>query len=46
MHTTQGFKLVALRLVNVDRGLAEKHYADLSSKPFFGALVGAEWVHG
>mmetsp|Transcript_13300 Transcript_13300/g.32498 ORF Transcript_13300/g.32498 Transcript_13300/m.32498 type:complete len:113 (-) Transcript_13300:220-558(-) len=26
-------------MLNVDRGLAEKHYADLSAKPFFGALV-------
>jgi nucleoside-diphosphate kinase len=35
----QGFKLVGLRLLTVDRGLAERHYADLSAKPFFGALV-------
>ena len=26
-------------MLMVDRGLAEKHYADLSSKPFFSALV-------
>jgi hypothetical protein len=25
--------------MNVERALAEKHYADLSSKPFFGGLV-------
>ncbi len=30
---------MGLRLLNVDRGLAEAHYADLSSRPFFGALV-------
>lgn len=35
----KGFKLVGLRMLNVDRGLAERHYADLSAKPFFGALV-------
>lgn len=35
----KGFKLVGLRMLNVERSLAEKHYADLSSKPFFGALV-------
>lgn len=27
------------QLVSVERALAEKHYADLSSKPFFPALV-------
>jgi nucleoside-diphosphate kinase len=35
----KGFKLVGLRLLNVEKGLAERHYADLSSKPFFPALV-------
>lgn len=29
----------ALKLVNVERSFAEKHYADLSSKPFFQGLV-------
>mmetsp|Transcript_11066 Transcript_11066/g.24907 ORF Transcript_11066/g.24907 Transcript_11066/m.24907 type:complete len:158 (-) Transcript_11066:1126-1599(-) len=35
----KGYKLVGLKMLMVDRGLAEKHYADLSSKPFFSALV-------
>ncbi|GFH24044.1 nucleoside diphosphate kinase [Haematococcus lacustris] len=35
----KGFKLVGLRMLNVERSLAEKHYADLSSRPFFGSLV-------
>jgi nucleoside-diphosphate kinase len=35
----RGYKLVALKLRNVERSLAEKHYADLSAKPFFGGLV-------
>ena len=30
---------VALKLVNVDPPFAEKHYADLSAKPFFNGLV-------
>lgn len=30
---------VALKFVNVDRPFAEKHYADLSAKPFFNGLV-------
>ncbi|KAG6503894.1 hypothetical protein ZIOFF_036218 [Zingiber officinale] len=28
-----------LKLVGVERSFAEKHYADLSAKPFFGSLV-------
>jgi nucleoside diphosphate kinase len=35
----RGYKLVGLKMLNVERSLAEKHYADLSEKPFFGALV-------
>lgn len=35
----RGFKLVALKLVQVERAHAEKHYSDLSSKPFFAGLV-------
>ena len=26
-------------MITVDRGLAERHYADLSAKPFFKDLV-------
>lgn len=35
----KGFSLKALKFVNVDRPFAEKHYADLSAKPFFNGLV-------
>ncbi|KAJ7539041.1 hypothetical protein O6H91_11G074700 [Diphasiastrum complanatum] len=35
----KGFKLKALKLVQVERSFAEKHYEDLSSKPFFAGLV-------
>lgn len=35
----KGFYLKGLQLLNVDRAFAEKHYADLSSKPFFKGLV-------
>jgi len=33
------FLNIALKFVNVDRPFAEKHYADLSAKPFFNGLV-------
>jgi len=32
----QGYTLRGLKLMNVPKQLAETHYADLSSKPFFG----------
>jgi len=35
----KGFYLKGLKLVNVERSFAEKHYADLSAKPFFQGLV-------
>jgi len=35
----KGFKLVGLKMMNVSKEHAEKHYADLSHKPFFGSLV-------
>nr|P47919.1 RecName: Full=Nucleoside diphosphate kinase A; Short=NDK A; Short=NDP kinase A [Flaveria bidentis]AAA19004.1 nucleoside diphosphate kinase [Flaveria bidentis] len=35
----KGFSLKGLKLLTVDRAFAEKHYADLSSKPFFNGLV-------
>ncbi|KAG2486707.1 hypothetical protein HYH03_014636 [Edaphochlamys debaryana] len=35
----RGYTLKGLKLINVDRALAEKHYEDLSARPFFGALV-------
>jgi nucleoside-diphosphate kinase len=35
----RGLKLVGLKLVQVDRSLAEQHYAAHSEKPFFKGLV-------
>lgn len=35
----KGFYLKGLKIITVDRALAEKHYADLSAKPFFNGLV-------
>jgi len=35
----RGLVLRAAKLVKVDRGLAEEHYAEHAEKPFFGELV-------
>jgi nucleoside-diphosphate kinase len=35
----RGLKIVGLKLVQVDRGLAERHYAIHREKPFFRGLV-------
>jgi nucleoside-diphosphate kinase len=35
----KGFKLVALKMLQPSTEQAQGHYADLSSKPFFNALV-------
>ena len=35
----QGLKLVALRMLHMDKALAEKHYAIHRDKPFFEGLV-------
>mgnify|MGYP002779555844 FL=1 len=35
----RGFRFAALKLVNVSKELAEKHYAEHSERPFFGDLV-------
>ena len=35
----KGLKIVGLRLMQMDRELAERHYAEHSEKPFFGELV-------
>ena len=35
----RGFKLVGLKLMQVPKALAEKHYEAHSSKPFFAGLV-------
>lgn len=35
----QGYYLRALKMMNVPKELAEEHYVDLSSKPFYHSLV-------
>ena len=35
----KGFRLVALKIMNVSRKLAEEHYGEHVDKPFFGDLV-------
>ena len=35
----RGFRLRAARFLQVDRSLAEEHYAEHEAKPFFGELV-------
>ncbi|KAL5706872.1 nucleoside-diphosphate kinase [Ranunculus cassubicifolius] len=35
----KGFTLRGLKLMNVERAFAEKHYEDLSARPFFNGLV-------
>lgn len=35
----KGFTLRALKMLTVEKSFAEKHYADLSEKPFFAGLV-------
>merc|ERR1712100_345722 len=35
----KGFFLRGMKMMQVEKSHAEKHYADLSSKPFFGDLV-------
>ena len=35
----QGFKLVALRMLHMDKTLAQQHYAVHKDKPFFSSLV-------
>jgi nucleoside-diphosphate kinase len=38
-YEERGLRLVGLKLVRVDRALAERHYAAHSEKPFFRGLV-------
>lgn len=38
-YEDRGLKLVGLKLLQVDRDLAERHYAVHREKPFFGSLV-------
>ena len=35
----KGLRIAALKLMQVDRDLAQRHYAEHSEKPFFGELV-------
>jgi len=35
----KGLRIVALRHMRVDEGLAKRHYAEHEGKPFFGELV-------
>ena len=36
---TRGLKLVGLKLLRIDRALAERHYAEHQGKPFYPGLV-------
>ena len=38
-YEARGLRIVALKLVHVDRDLAERHYAIHREKPFFAGLV-------
>ena len=38
-YEARGLKIAGLKLVHVDRELAERHYEAHSAKPFFGGLV-------
>ena len=40
----KGLAIVAMKLMTVDRELAEQHYAEHSERPFFGELV--EFITG
>jgi len=35
----KGFKLIGLKMMQVSRSIAEQHYGEHASKPFFGGLV-------
>src|SRR5258705_12200754 len=35
----KGLRIAAMRLMTMDRSLAEEHYAEHEGKPFFGELV-------
>ena len=36
---TKGFKLIAMKVMQASKELLERHYADLSKKPFFPELI-------
>src|SRR4051794_13748593 len=40
----KGLRIVAMKLLTVDRDLAEQHYAEHRERPFFGELV--EFITG
>ncbi len=35
----KGLRIAEMRLIHIDRDLAERHYAEHGEKPFFGELV-------
>jgi nucleoside-diphosphate kinase len=35
----KGLRIAAMKLMTMDRGLAEQHYAEHAGKPFYGELV-------
>lgn len=35
----KGLRIAAMRMMTIDRALAERHYAEHREKPFFGELV-------
>jgi nucleoside-diphosphate kinase len=35
----KGLRVTALRMIEIDRALAERHYGEHKEKPFFGELV-------
>ena len=39
----RGFKLVGIKMVTPSKEHLEKHYADLSDKPFFPGLIACTW---
>jgi nucleoside-diphosphate kinase len=41
----RGFKLVAIKLITPSKEHLEKHYADLSDKPFFPGLIACTPSH-
>ena len=38
-YERRGLRIVGMKLVQVDRALAEQHYAVHAERPFFGSLI-------
>jgi nucleoside-diphosphate kinase len=38
-YEDRGLRIAGLKLVRIDRAMAERHYAEHAAKPFFAALV-------